>query len=241
MRGHCEARWEPSRSLESALEALQLHFTLNWTSEQNTCYSVRGGLGGGGGLGLPRPPDCPSIPIQISSTCFLNALVTHDVFLTLDEGGGAGGGCHDQCSFFQRLTGSDPRCVLRLLLEESDEEEGDLCRICQMGEDSASNPLLQPCHCTGSLQFVHQECIKRWLCSKIHSGEPRNTAQFVQSTEPAEPTCCFRAGTNLESVTTCELCKKKLHLHIDDFDIEELYRTYVQVSPRLTSDCTCLL
>lgn len=40
----------------------------------------------------------------------------------------------------------------------------------------------------------------------------------------------FQSGTNLESVTTCELCKKKLHLSIDDFDVEELYRTYVQVS-----------
>ncbi|KAG7234663.1 hypothetical protein INR49_004188 [Caranx melampygus] len=33
----------------------------------------------------------------------------------------------------------------RLLLEDSDEEEGDLCRICQMGEESSSNPLIQPC------------------------------------------------------------------------------------------------
>uniref|UniRef100_A0A3B5L320 RING-type E3 ubiquitin transferase n=1 Tax=Xiphophorus couchianus TaxID=32473 RepID=A0A3B5L320_9TELE len=53
---------------------------------------------------------------------------------------------------------------------DSDEEEGDLCRICQMREESSSNPLIQPCHCTGSLQFVHQECIKRWLRSKISSG-----------------------------------------------------------------------
>lgn len=60
----------------------------------------------------------------------------------------------------------------RLLLEDSDEEEGDLCRICQMGEEAASNPLIQPCRCTGSLQYVHQECIKRWLCSKINSGTP---------------------------------------------------------------------
>lgn len=59
----------------------------------------------------------------------------------------------------------------RLLLEDSDEEEGDLCRICQMGEESASNPLIQPCRCTGSLQYVHQDCIKRWLRSKIGSGE----------------------------------------------------------------------
>ncbi|XP_071344891.1 E3 ubiquitin-protein ligase MARCHF7 isoform X2 [Trachinotus anak] len=92
----------------------------------------------------------------------------------------------------------------RLLLEESDEEEGDLCRICQMGEESASNPLIQPCRCTGSLQYVHQECIKRWLRSKIGSG------------------------TNLEAITTCELCKEKLRLNIDNFDIQELYRTHVQ-------------
>ncbi|XP_070826746.1 E3 ubiquitin-protein ligase MARCHF7 [Chaetodon trifascialis] len=92
----------------------------------------------------------------------------------------------------------------RLLLEDSDEEDGDLCRICQMGEESASNPLIQPCRCTGSLQYVHQECIKRWLRSKIGSG------------------------TNLEAITTCELCKEKLRLNIDNFDIQELYRTHVQ-------------
>ncbi|XP_039995472.1 E3 ubiquitin-protein ligase MARCH7 [Xiphias gladius] len=92
----------------------------------------------------------------------------------------------------------------RLLLEDSDEEEGDLCRICQMGEESASNPLIQPCRCTGSLQYVHQDCIKRWLRSKIGSG------------------------TNLEAITTCELCKEKLRLNIDNFDIQELYRTHVQ-------------
>ncbi|KAM3876899.1 E3 ubiquitin-protein ligase MARCHF7 [Diretmus argenteus] len=91
-----------------------------------------------------------------------------------------------------------------LMLEDSDEEEGDLCRICQMGEESASNPLIEPCSCTGSLQYVHQECIKKWLRSKVSSG------------------------TNLEAITTCELCKEKLHLNIDNFDINELYRTHVQ-------------
>uniref|UniRef100_G3PQZ8 RING-type E3 ubiquitin transferase n=2 Tax=Gasterosteus aculeatus aculeatus TaxID=481459 RepID=G3PQZ8_GASAC len=92
----------------------------------------------------------------------------------------------------------------RLLLEDSDEDEGDLCRICQMGRESASNPLIQPCRCTGSLLHVHQDCIQRWLRSKIGSG------------------------TNLEAITTCELCKEKLRLNIDNFDIQELYRTHVQ-------------
>nr|XP_049574196.1 E3 ubiquitin-protein ligase MARCH7 isoform X2 [Syngnathus scovelli] len=92
----------------------------------------------------------------------------------------------------------------RLLLEDSDEDEGDLCRICQMAEVSASNPLIQPCRCTGSLQYVHQDCIKRWLCSKLGSA------------------------TNMEAITTCELCKEKLCLNIDNFDIQQLYRTHAQ-------------
>ncbi|XP_062303353.1 E3 ubiquitin-protein ligase MARCH7 isoform X5 [Osmerus eperlanus] len=89
-----------------------------------------------------------------------------------------------------------------LLLEDSDEEEGDLCRICQMREESPANPLMVPCRCTGSLQFVHQDCIKQWLRSKISSG------------------------SDLEAITTCELCKKKLQLNIENFDVNELYRTH---------------
>ncbi|XP_030064687.1 E3 ubiquitin-protein ligase MARCHF7 [Microcaecilia unicolor] len=88
-----------------------------------------------------------------------------------------------------------------LLLEDSEEEEGDLCRICQMGVASQTNPLIEPCRCTGSLQYVHQECIKKWLQAKINSG------------------------STLDAVTTCELCKEKLKLNLEDFDIHELYRT----------------
>ncbi|XP_075789603.1 E3 ubiquitin-protein ligase MARCHF7 isoform X2 [Pelodiscus sinensis] len=89
-----------------------------------------------------------------------------------------------------------------LLLEDTEEEEGDLCRICQMSSTSPTNLLIEPCKCTGSLQYVHQECMKKWLQSKINSG------------------------SSLEAVTTCELCKEKLHLNLEDFDIHELYRAH---------------
>ncbi|XP_038960761.1 E3 ubiquitin-protein ligase MARCHF7 isoform X3 [Rattus norvegicus] len=90
-----------------------------------------------------------------------------------------------------------------LLLEDSDEEEeGDLCRICQMAAASSSNLLIEPCKCTGSLQYVHQECMKKWLQAKINSG------------------------SSLEAVTTCELCKEKLQLNLEDFDIHELHRAH---------------
>ncbi|XP_038645559.1 E3 ubiquitin-protein ligase MARCH7 isoform X2 [Scyliorhinus canicula] len=91
-----------------------------------------------------------------------------------------------------------------LLLEDSDEEEGDICRICQIGAGATTppNPLIQPCNCAGSLQYVHQECMKKWLQSKINSG------------------------ADLTAVTTCELCKEKLQLDFEDFNVHELYRTH---------------
>lgn len=37
------------------------------------------------------------------------------------------------------------------------------------------------------------------------------------------------AGSTLEAITTCELCKEKLHLNIENFDINELYRSHERV------------
>lgn len=40
----------------------------------------------------------------------------------------------------------------------------DICRICHCEGDDAS-PLITPCHCTGSLHFVHQTCLQQWIKS----------------------------------------------------------------------------
>ncbi|XP_045038177.2 probable E3 ubiquitin-protein ligase MARCHF10 isoform X2 [Desmodus rotundus] len=90
------------------------------------------------------------------------------------------------------------------LLEEDSEEEGDSCRICQMTGGSPTNPLLEPCSCVGSLQFVHQECLKKWLKVKITSG------------------------ADLGAVKTCEMCKQGLLVDLDDFNLTEFYRKHQQ-------------
>lgn len=36
----------------------------------------------------------------------------------------------------------------------------------------------------------------------------------------------FFQGSSLEAVTTCELCKEKLQLNLEDFDIHELHRAH---------------
>uniref|UniRef100_UPI0037E9721B E3 ubiquitin-protein ligase MARCHF8 isoform X1 n=1 Tax=Semicossyphus pulcher TaxID=241346 RepID=UPI0037E9721B len=41
---------------------------------------------------------------------------------------------------------------------------GDCCRICHCEGDDES-PLITPCHCTGSLRFVHQSCLQQWIKS----------------------------------------------------------------------------
>jgi len=43
-------------------------------------------------------------------------------------------------------------------------QSGDVCRICH-GESTPEAPLIAPCSCSGSMKFVHQECIQTWLKS----------------------------------------------------------------------------
>ncbi|XP_039091927.1 probable E3 ubiquitin-protein ligase MARCHF10 isoform X2 [Hyaena hyaena] len=88
------------------------------------------------------------------------------------------------------------------LLEEDSEEEGDLCRICQIAGGSPTNPLLEPCGCVGSLRFVHQECLKKWLKVKITSG------------------------ADLGAVKTCEMCRQSLLFDLDDFNMTDFYHKH---------------
>ncbi|KAM7068102.1 putative E3 ubiquitin-protein ligase MARCHF10 isoform 3-T3 [Molossus nigricans] len=104
-------------------------------------------------------------------------------------------------------TKADPEKLKKLqesLLEEDSEEEGDLCRICQIAGGSPTNPLLEPCGCVGSLQFVHQECLIKWLKVKITSG------------------------ADLVAVKTCEMCKQDLLVELDDFNMTEFYQKHQQ-------------
>ena len=41
------------------------------------------------------------------------------------------------------------------------------CRICLSDEFENDDPLISPCHCTGSLQYIHLRCLREWLNSKV--------------------------------------------------------------------------
>ena len=45
--------------------------------------------------------------------------------------------------------------------DEEEEEDVDACRICRTS--SGQSPLYYPCACSGSIKYVHQECLLQWL------------------------------------------------------------------------------
>lgn len=45
---------------------------------------------------------------------------------------------------------------------DDDDEEEDVCRICR-NPGEADNTLRYPCACSGSIKFVHQDCLLQWL------------------------------------------------------------------------------
>ncbi|XP_057533160.1 probable E3 ubiquitin ligase SUD1 [Amaranthus tricolor] len=51
--------------------------------------------------------------------------------------------------------------VARNVFDDDDKDE-DVCRICR-NPGEADNPLRYPCACSGSIKFVHQDCLLQWL------------------------------------------------------------------------------
>lgn len=73
-----------------------------------------------------------------------------------------------------------------------------ICRICYLEEyDKYNNPLIKPCKCSGSMKYIHYECLLHWIKTKISvesSSYSSNELLSVYTLNPLE----------------CELCKTKL-------------------------------
>lgn len=57
-------------------------------------------------------------------------------------------------------------------------EDETICKICLGNEPTKDNPLLAPCKCTGSVKFIHYECLKFWLSKKQHTNEKKNVISY---------------------------------------------------------------
>ncbi|KRY84752.1 E3 ubiquitin-protein ligase MARCH6, partial [Trichinella pseudospiralis] len=73
--------------------------------------------------------------------------------------------CADRVNFFFGMasqTGPIARTNRIKMTELSEENNFEMCRVCRM-ESTNERPLFYPCLCTGSIKFIHQECLTEWL------------------------------------------------------------------------------
>lgn len=72
----------------------------------------------------------------------------------------------------------------------------EVCRICyDSGEDN--NPLIAPCKCSGSMQYVHLKCLRKWMDGRLSVNNGSD-----QTHESGATTVSY-FWRNLD----CELCK----------------------------------
>lgn len=57
-------------------------------------------------------------------------------------------------------------------------EDDVCCRIC-LSEEEPGNPIISPCSCTGSVKYIHLECIKEWLEGKKHKKETPYVNSYI--------------------------------------------------------------
>ncbi|KAK4135239.1 hypothetical protein BT67DRAFT_494044 [Trichocladium antarcticum] len=64
----------------------------------------------------------------------------------------------------------------------------DTCRICR-GEGSSHEPLFYPCKCSGSIKYVHQDCLLEWLShsQKKHCELCKTPFRFTKLYDPDMP------------------------------------------------------
>lgn len=67
-------------------------------------------------------------------------------------------------------------------------DEPDTCRICR-GEGTEEEPLFYPCKCSGSIKFVHQNCLMEWLShsQKKHCELCKTPFRFTKLYHPHMP------------------------------------------------------
>jgi len=84
------------------------------------------------------------------------------------------------------------------------------CRICLSESIEPGDPFFSPCHCTGTMKYIHVKCLQRWLKSKLHLKQSASSTSVYWKT--------------LE----CELCKTQYPTYfvVDEkrYDIVEFER-----------------
>ncbi|KAL1627763.1 hypothetical protein SLS54_002029 [Diplodia seriata] len=83
---------------------------------------------------------------------------------------------------------NDPQFDPDSAASEKTADDPDTCRICR-GEGTKEEPLFYPCKCSGSIKFVHQDCLMEWLShsQKKHCELCKTPFRFTKLYHPQMP------------------------------------------------------
>lgn len=72
--------------------------------------------------------------------------------------------------------------------DNASQADADTCRICR-GDGSPEEPLFYPCKCSGSIKYVHQDCLMEWLShsQKKHCELCKTPFRFTKLYAPNMP------------------------------------------------------
>jgi hypothetical protein len=104
------------------------------------------------------------------------------------------------------------------------EQTETVCRFCLDGTKTPTNPLLDPCECRGSIQFVHKQCLMRWRQQDI---ERNGEVCLLCNTEYKIPLV-----TDLESIPE----KQLIYIYLDNPIVSNMLAHYVWVLVGLFSE-----
>ena len=82
---------------------------------------------------------------------------------------------------------------VKKIKEKNENQTKKECRICYMKEEEIDNPLVQPCICSGSMKYIHLNCLKKWLNTSVIIKMESSKLYNIYLYKKAE----------------CELCKTK--------------------------------
>jgi hypothetical protein len=113
----------------------------------------------------------------------------------------------------------DVCCVTNSAARDS-ELESSPCRICLLeGSSGNEDPLIAPCNCKGTIEYVHLSCLRHWVKTRV--GEPSASGAFV-----------YKAPC-------CELCKSEFSsmIKIDDCEATSLAELPPVEPPFVVLEC----
>jgi len=76
--------------------------------------------------------------------------------------------------------------------------ENTCCRICLLDGSTADDPLVVPCQCKGSIEYVHLGCLRHWIKGRLNLSDSSSGSYFYRP-------------------LSCELCKSgyPAYIHMD--------------------------